>query len=308
MAPTLTTAALAGAAAILVARQEVNAAGEESNFKHYTPSKALALAFAALFGASSIWHTWTMIKRKAWLYTAFVCGGWMMTIGFIGRYMAANDVFASGPYIIQALFLILPPSLYAATIYMMYGRIVVFVEAPEASLIRPKWVTKIFVTGDLLAFVMQGGGGGLTASDNPDTAMMGQDILMAGLVAQLIFFCFFLLISLVFWKRMRSSPTYYSMPKYGKYSWQQLLKLLLAAAAIIIFRCVFRIIEFSQGDDGALMKKEWYIYAGDFAPMLFVQCAFHWMHTQDVFPPGGVSGKTASEGGEFVELGQRASR
>ena len=101
-----------------------------------------------------------------------------MTIGYVARYLAAKSPYSNGPYILQSLFLILPPSLYAATIYMLYGRIVLLVNAPQASLIRPTWVTKIFVTGDVISFLMQAGGGGLTASSKPDTAKLGQNILV----------------------------------------------------------------------------------------------------------------------------------
>jgi hypothetical protein len=75
------------------------------------------------------------------------------------RYISARDTSALGPYIMQSLFIILPPSLYAATIYMIYGRLVLFVNAAEASIIRPTLVTKVFVCGDVVAFFMQAGGG-----------------------------------------------------------------------------------------------------------------------------------------------------
>ncbi|PVH77672.1 putative RTA1 domain protein [Cadophora sp. DSE1049] len=294
-------------------------ADEESNFK-YDPNKNAALAAAALFGISSIWHLWVMIKSKTWVYTALVVGAFMMTIGYIARYLAAKSPFSSGPYILQSLFLILPPSLYAATIYMIYGRIVLLVNAPQASLIRPTWVTKIFVTGDVISFLMQAGGGGLTASSNPDTARLGQNILMVGLVLQLIFFGIFLTISLIFFRRVRSTPSYLttSTPvKHNKHSWQTLLKFLFVSAALIIFRCVFRIIEFAQGDDGYLMKKEVFIYVFDAAPMLIVQVAMSVVHAKDVFPKKGdagsgletetetVTGKISSRRGGKVEKGWR---
>jgi hypothetical protein len=93
-----------------------------------------------------------------------------MTFGYIFRYFSAGTPDSLGLYIGQSLCIILPPSLYAATIYMIFGRLVVFVDSPEASLIRPTRVTKIFVCGDVLAFLMQAGGGGQMA--NAKTANM----------------------------------------------------------------------------------------------------------------------------------------
>lgn len=229
-----------------------------------------------------------------------------MTLGYGARYIATKNPSSTGPYILQSLFIILPPSLYAATIYMIYGRIVLLVNAPQASIIRPQWVTKIFVTGDVISFLMQAGGGGMQASSNPSSAKLGQKIMLIGLVFQLIFFGFFIVISIVFWRRMRFTPTYITMPTYGKYTWLAMLKLLLAAAAAIIFRCLFRIVEFAQGKGGYLEGKEVFMYLFDAAPMLIVQMSFHFVHAGDVFPVGGIMGKNVGEG-SFVELGQRSS-
>lgn len=206
-----------------------------------------------------------------------------MTAGYVFRYISAKSPAALGPYIGQSLFIILPPSLYAATIYMIYGRLVLFVRAPEASIIRPTRVTKIFVCGDVLAFLLQAGGGGMMVE--PSMGKMGQTIMLIGLFIQLFFFAFFLVISLVFWKRIRSSPIYFSIPQYNKYSWLALLKLLLCAALIIILRCMFRVIEFGQGHDGYLASHEVYMYILDTAPMFAVQVMFHFVHAADVFGP-----------------------
>jgi hypothetical protein len=63
-----------------------------------------------------------------------------------------------GPYIIQAIFLLVAPALYAATIYMQLGRIITMTDGESHALISRKWMTKIFVTGDVLSFFLQGGG------------------------------------------------------------------------------------------------------------------------------------------------------
>jgi hypothetical protein len=127
-----------------------------------------------------------------------------MTAGHGARYVSARSPIELGPYIAQSLFIILPPSLYAATIYMIYGRLVLFVNAAKASVIRPTRVTKIFVLGDVLAFFLQAGGGGMMAQ--ADMADMGQKIMLVGLFVQLLFFGFFLVISFIFFVRLRSSP------------------------------------------------------------------------------------------------------
>lgn len=62
------------------------------------------------------------------------------------------------PYIGQSLMLLLAPALFAASVYMILGRIIRMLNADSLSLIRPSWLTKIFVTGDVLSFFIQSGG------------------------------------------------------------------------------------------------------------------------------------------------------
>lgn len=58
----------------------------------------------------------------------------------------------------QSILLLLGPTLFSASIYMILGRLVVLLEADAYSLIRPRWLTKLFVLGDVLSFFAQGGG------------------------------------------------------------------------------------------------------------------------------------------------------
>jgi hypothetical protein len=225
-----------------------------------------------------------------------------MTAGYVFRYLSAKSPADLGPYIVQSLFIILPPSLYAATIYMIYGRLVLFVNAPDASIIIPTRVTKIFVCGDVLAFLLQAGGGGMMAQEG--MAKTGQTIMLIGLFIQLFFFGVFLVISLIFWKRIHSSSKSFSIPQYSKYSWLALLKLLLCAAVIVILRCIFRVIEFGQGHDGYLASHEVYMYLFDTAPMFAVQIMFHLVHAADIFAPG-MSGRADNE--SYIDLYERSA-
>lgn len=55
------------------------------------------------------------------------------------------------------LILVAPP-LFAASIYMTLGRLIREIGAETASLVHIKWLTKIFVAGDVISFVLQCGG------------------------------------------------------------------------------------------------------------------------------------------------------
>jgi hypothetical protein len=58
----------------------------------------------------------------------------------------------------QTLLLLLAPTLFAASMYMILGRMIRLLDAEAHSLIRTKWLTKIFVGGDILSFLVQSGG------------------------------------------------------------------------------------------------------------------------------------------------------
>lgn len=58
----------------------------------------------------------------------------------------------------QSLFLLLAPTLFAASIYMELGRILDLTDGDSRSPVRRKWLTKVFVLGDTLSFLTQSGG------------------------------------------------------------------------------------------------------------------------------------------------------
>ena len=83
------------------------------------------------------------------------------TIGYVGRTLSAGEAYGewtTAPYIMQSLLVLLAPALFAASIYMILGRLIVLVDGEAHSPIKVKWLTKIFVTGDVLSFLAQSAG------------------------------------------------------------------------------------------------------------------------------------------------------
>lgn len=189
---------------------------------------------------------------------------------------------------------------------MIYGRIVVALFPSDAnsplrtraSLVPARWVTTIFVVGDVFSFLLQLGGGGMTGVDGQEK--LGEKILLIGLVVQLVFFGTFFVLAVVFRRRAGKMLRklggqddaelldYQSLqsrrPKARVFRWRQILSLLFMAAALIIARCVYRIIEYAQGHDGFLVKREVFLYIFDALPMLFTQYLFHFQHAGKFLP------------------------
>ncbi|KAB8229658.1 RTA1 like protein-domain-containing protein [Aspergillus alliaceus] len=127
-------------------------------FYHYDPSMGGAIVFILLFISTTGYHIFQMFKSRTWFLIPFVIG--VEIIGYIGRAMSSNQSpnWTLGPYIVQTLFLLLAPALLAASIYMFLGRIILVLQAESHALLKRKWLTKIFVTGDVLSFLLQGAG------------------------------------------------------------------------------------------------------------------------------------------------------
>jgi hypothetical protein len=58
----------------------------------------------------------------------------------------------------QSLLILIAPALFAASIYIILGRIILLVDGEKYALVRRKWLTRVFVAGDVASFFMQGAG------------------------------------------------------------------------------------------------------------------------------------------------------
>ena len=78
-------------------------------------------------------------------------------IGYVARVINANQTpdWTLPPYIVQALLLLLGPVFYAASIYMILGRMIRLLDAEKHSLIKTTRMTKIFVLGDVISLLAQ---------------------------------------------------------------------------------------------------------------------------------------------------------
>ncbi|KKZ63099.1 hypothetical protein EMCG_00309 [[Emmonsia] crescens] len=251
---------------------------EFHDFYKYTPSKAAAVVFIVLFLPTTSFHTFQLVKKRVWFFIPIVIGGIFEVVGYSARAVSSTQapIFTDIPYIIQSLFLLLAPALFAASIYMELGRIIAILHGEKLSVIRRTWMTKIFVTGDVLSFVIQGAGGGIMASGTDSNLSLGQKIIIVGLCIQLIFFGLFIIVSVIFHRRMAASPTTASLSI--RVSWRKYLYSLYAVSVLIMIRSIFRVAEYVQGADGTLLRNEAYLYIFDAALMWILMVLLNVVH------------------------------
>jgi hypothetical protein len=127
---------------------------------NYTPSLAAAVVFVVLFLIATFGHAFLAFRHNLKFLIAFIVGGFFEVVGYVARAVNANQApsYSTIPYALQSLFILLGPSLFAASIYMILGRIIRLVEGDSNSLIRASRLTKIFVCGDVISFLIQSGG------------------------------------------------------------------------------------------------------------------------------------------------------
>ncbi|EQB54795.1 hypothetical protein CGLO_05333 [Colletotrichum gloeosporioides Cg-14] len=244
-------------------------------FYHYDPSLPAACTFIALFGISFALHVFQMIKFRAWYFVPFLIG----CCCYIGRALSATETpnWTTTSYTIQSLTLLLGPALLAASIYMVFGRLTWFLEAEHLALIRTKWLTKIFVLGDVISFVTQGAGGAiLSRAKSLSDVDLGENIIIAGLAVQIAFFGVFIIVICLFHYRINRSPT--CPCNSVTLGWRPFIWILYGASILIMVRSVFRVAEYVTGSNGPLMASEVYIYVFDAAFMFMVAAMFNLCH------------------------------
>jgi hypothetical protein len=144
----------------------------------YTPTIAAGAIAAVVMFILFFIHTFRLVKNKTWFCIPFVIGALVCilptsapppstreatlpenpmliltqceAIGYSARAAAHNDTENKTPYIIQSTLILLAPILFAASIYMILGRLIRRTDSAEYSLIRVNWLTKLFVGGDIL--------------------------------------------------------------------------------------------------------------------------------------------------------------
>lgn len=201
-------------------------------------------------------------------------------IGYAARAAAYNSTGSLPVYTIQAIFLVLPPVFFAATLYMVYSRIVRAVKGQNLSLIAPRWTTAIFVLGDLLCLNVQSSGSGLLVKAS--TERIGSWIVVGGLVIQVLLFIGFMICCLIFHSRFRSHVA--QVGDSTGIPWRSCLHMLYATSIIILVRNVYRVVEFVLGKEGYLMKTEWPTYAFDGALMVLVMTGFYIWYPSNIVP------------------------
>lgn len=188
---------------------------------------------------------------------------------------------------------------------MILGRLIRTLRAEHLSLIPVRWVTRIFVAGDVVAFTLQAGGGGIQAGGTLELFQIGEKIIIVGLFVQICFFGFFVVTSILFHRRFAANPT--PALTTDTVPWARYLWVLYVTSGIILVRSIFRVVEYLQGNSGYLISHEVFLYIFDTVLMAIVMGIFLVWYVDQLEPKTRLKGHTptSSDGTMLVEFDDR---
>src|SRR4051794_25778918 len=123
-------------------------------------------------------------------------------------------------------------------------------------------------------------GGGIQSSGSLDGMKTGERIIIAGLFVQIIFFGFFIVVSVLFDFKLRKYP----IPRCfsGEVQWRKHLNILYATSLLILIRSAFRLVEYIQGNQGYLLHHEVYLYVFDSLLIFIAMIVFNVAHPHEI--------------------------
>ena len=205
------------------------------------------------------------------------------SIGYIGRMISSLEnpgPYELGPFVLQSVLLLVSPALLAASIYMMLGRIILVLDADKLLFIRRTWLTQIFVAGDVICFLCQAGGAGLLSSGDLSMINTGDDIIVAGLFIQVVFFGLFVIAAGTFHYRLVQAPE--KIPLASARPWRKHMFGLYAVSILIFVRSIVRCVEYIEGFVGYIITHEVFLYCFDALAMFFAVVAMNVAHPGEI--------------------------
>lgn len=104
-----------------------------------------------------------------------------------------------------------------------------------------------------------------------ELALAGEKIVIAGIALQVATFVVFIIVSTDFHIRMNRKARSSSSPiDSASQNWVKMLWILYTVSSLILFRSIFRLIEYAMGNASYLISHEWTLYVFDTVPMVLV--------------------------------------
>lgn len=142
------------------------------------------------------------------------------------------------------------PVFISAAIYLSLSRLVILY-GEHLSHFKPRTIAIIFMTSDFTSLVLQAAGGGIAdTADDPNTKQSGIDIMIAGLILQVVSLAIFLAYMTYFALRCRGGVLDMAPEKSAcrnSLVFRIFMVNLVVAVLAILTRSIFRVAELWEG-------------------------------------------------------------
>ncbi|KAF7985352.1 hypothetical protein HWV62_6571 [Athelia sp. TMB] len=282
---------------------------KELSSYHYLPTQYVCIIFVSLYGISALLHFMQAIRyRMWWLFPTAVLAGAAETLGWSARLWSSINLLAGTPFLIQISVTIIAPTPLVAANFIILGRIVGKLGA-RYSRLSPRLYTIIFCSFDVVSLVVQAIGGGVASSANTDSgSALGANIMLGGIVSQMIFITVYVLFATEFiWRYYKDSPVHETSKLDGpRVAMNKQLKTMIFALAFNTFclyvRAVYRTIELSDGWNGNVISTQNYFNIFDGAMVTLA------IFTLNFFHPGRLLNTPVDyESRDSLEMNQKLS-
>ncbi|EGP82818.1 uncharacterized protein MYCGRDRAFT_50563 [Zymoseptoria tritici IPO323] len=222
----------------------------------YHPNAAAAIIFIATFGLATLGHIGHIFWLRAWHFIPLLIGCVMETFGYYVRFWLSRSPTNFKAYVLYDLLVLPAPIFLAATIYMSLSRIIMALAAQDLSPVRPSRMSKWFIFGDVVCFLVQLAGVGMGVTTSRNIQEIGAKVVVVGLVFQILVFALFISAAVTLYRRYKSQVG----PDSGPLEWRRYLISLLTASGCIVIRNIVRVVEYAQGPDGSIASHEVFVY------------------------------------------------
>jgi hypothetical protein len=129
--------------------------------------------------------------------------------------------------------------------------------------------------------MIQSSGASISATGNNPS--LAENVVVGGLVIQILFFGLFVVVAVLFHRRYAH---YYAMLPGGRrvdaFDWVGMLNMLYGTSALILVRCLFRIVEYIMGADAYPLRNEWMLYIFDALLMVITMAIIYWWYPSNI--------------------------
>lgn len=218
-----------------------------------------------------------MLHFKRWYLWVLLMGSLWELIGFITRIISIHQPTTLSYYAASMTLIIVAPVWIVAFYYMTLGRIILtFLPKNRVFGISSRFLTMIFLLGDVISFIVQLVASGILNNEDGTQEQfdLGRYIFVGGVTFQFTVFMGFVGLCWRFEVDYRRDV----VGQVGEESWRGLMKVMYVGCACVVVRSVFRIAEFAQEYPGPLVVHEAPFYVMDAVPMAIATAVFVWWH------------------------------